>query len=54
MVHTNELAPTPIPVIVEVGEAGVVMVPLPDKRVHIPVPVTGIFPVSVVDIPQTN
>ena len=47
MVHIKVLVPTLKPVTVEVGELGVVMVPLPAIKVHKPVPVTGVLPAKV-------
>ena len=47
IVQLNTFAPTPNPVTPEVGEEGVVIVPVPDVNVQIPVPVTGVFPASV-------
>jgi hypothetical protein len=53
MVHWKTLAPIPNPVTPEVGEEGVVIVPVPETRVHKPVPVVGVFPASVAVVPQT-
>jgi len=42
MVHTNVSdVPANIPVIAEVGDDGVVMLPAPDNKVHNPVPKAG-------------
>jgi hypothetical protein len=53
MVHWKTFAPTPNPVTPDVGEEGVVIVPVPETRVHKPVPVVGVFPASVAVVPQT-
>ena len=42
--------PTVKPVTVEVGDPGVVIVPVPDTTLHDPVPITGVLPASVVDV----
>lgn len=47
IVQINVFTPTPIPVIPEVGDAGVVIVPVPETSVHIPVPIVATFPASV-------
>ena len=52
MVHWNTLFPAASPVTVETGEPGVVMVPDPLIRVHVPVPVIGVLPASVAVVPQ--
>ena len=46
-VHIKTFDPTPNPVTVVVGEPGVVIVPAPLTKVHVPVPVVGAFPASV-------
>lgn len=49
MVHCKvTLAPITNPVTPEVGEAGVVMVAVPDTTLHNPVPDAGVFPARVV------
>jgi hypothetical protein len=53
MVHWKTLAPTPRPVTPDVGEDGVVTVPVPETSVQRPVPVAGVFPASVAVVPQT-
>jgi len=53
MVQTNVFSPTFIPVIPEVGEAGVVTVAAPVITVHIPVPVIAVFPAKVEVVVQT-
>lgn len=53
MVHINTFAPAPKPVTPDVGDVGVVIVPLPLTSVHKPVPVTGVFPARVALVPQT-
>ncbi len=47
MVHWNVLVPTANPVTPEVGELGVVIVPVPAIKVHNPVPTTGVLPAKV-------
>jgi len=46
-VHTKVFVPILIPVIPDVGEAGLVIVAPPVIIVHKPVPITGVFPESV-------
>jgi hypothetical protein len=41
------LVPVEIPVTAEVGEVGVVITPVPETKVHKPVPTTGVLPVKV-------
>ena len=52
MVHWKTFAPTDKPVTADVGEFKFVIVPVPEIRVHAPVPVVGIFPANVVDEEQ--
>ena len=48
IVHLSvALVPTGTPVIVEVGDEGVVIVAVPVTTLHAPVPVTGALPASV-------
>src|SRR3990172_9067266 len=47
MVHLKVFVPTPNPVRPEVGEVVVVIVPVPEISVHIPVPTAGALPASV-------
>ena len=48
MVHLKViLVPAVTPVTPEVGEVGVVTVPVPLTLLHAPVPVVGVFPASV-------
>lgn len=42
--HTKIFAPTLNPVTADVGEIGLVGVPVPENNVHIPVPIVGAFP----------
>ena len=44
MVHWKILAPTLNPVTEDVGELGVVMLPVPETKVQIPLPIEGTFP----------
>lgn len=48
IVQANTLFPKPKPVMVEFGKVGLVIVPLPDTKVHIPVPMAGVLAVIVV------
>lgn len=48
IVQRNTLAPNPSPVTPDVGEEGVVIVPLPLTNVQVPVPTVGTFPAKVV------
>lgn len=43
MVHLKTFAPIPKPVIVVAGLVGLVIVPLPEIRVHDPVPMAGVL-----------
>jgi hypothetical protein len=43
IIHRKTFGPVPRPVMVVLGSAGLVIVPLPEIRVHKPVPVTGVF-----------
>ena len=47
VVHVNTFAPTPNPVTPDVGEEGVVIVPVPDVNVQVPVPTAGVLPAKV-------
>jgi hypothetical protein len=49
----NVFGPTPRFVTVEVGEFGETIVPDPDVSVHVPVPLTGVFPASVAVVEHT-
>jgi hypothetical protein len=53
MVQRKTFAPTPNAVTPELGEPGDVIVPVPETSVHVPVPVVGVFPASVVDDAQS-
>ena len=53
IVHLKTFAPTPSPVIPEVGLLGVVIVPAPLTNVHAPVPTVGVFPAIVVVVAHT-
>ncbi len=44
IVHWKVFVPTLNPVTPDVGEVGVVIVPLPAIKVHKPVPIEGVFP----------
>ena len=46
IVQTKVLTPVVIPVTPEVGEAGVVTVPVPAITVQAPVPIAGVFAAS--------
>jgi hypothetical protein len=47
IVHLNTFAPTDNPFTVEVAEAGVAIIPVPEINVQNPLPVTGTFPAKV-------
>ena len=47
VVHLKTFGPTPKPVIVVLFKVGVVIVPLPETKVHKPVPIAGLFPAIV-------
>jgi hypothetical protein len=53
IVHRKVLFPAPRPVTVEAGLEGVVIVPAPLTRLQVPLPIVGVFPVSVAEVPQT-
>jgi hypothetical protein len=50
IVHWKTFAPKPNPVIVDVGEEGVVMVPVPLTSVHVPDPTVAVFPANVAEV----
>ena len=52
--HTNVLAPPVKPVIPVLYKVGVVMLAAPDKRVHSPVPTTGLLPSKVTKSSHTE
>jgi hypothetical protein len=43
MVHAKTLVPTPNPKIVDVADSELLITPLPETKVHAPVPTTGVF-----------
>ena len=49
MVQTNTFTPTLTPVIDDVGDVGLVIVPLPETIVHKPVPTIGVLPFNVAE-----
>ena len=53
ILHWKTFAPIPNPVIPEVAEEGVVIVPAPLINVQVPVPVVAAFPASVAVVPHT-
>lgn len=53
IVQRNTFAPTPNPVTVVAGELGLVIVPVPLTKLHVPVPTDGALPASVVAEPHT-
>jgi hypothetical protein len=53
MVHTNVLVPTLRFVTPEVGEPGVVTIPVPAVTVHAPVPTAAVLPARVAVVAQT-
>jgi len=55
IVHRNVVElPTVKPVTPEVGDDGVVIVPLPDIFVQVPLPTAGVFPAKVVVVTLHN
>lgn len=52
-VQRKVLLPTPSPVTPDAGLVGLVMLPEPEIKVQIPVPVAGLFPAKVAVVPQT-
>ena len=44
MVHANTLVPTPKKFTAEVGEFADAIIPLPDTKLHVPVPINGVLP----------
>ena len=52
MVHAKEVTPTVSPVTADVGDDGVVTVPVPVTIDHVPVPVEGVFPASRAELLQ--
>ena len=53
IVQRNVLAPTPRPVTVLVGLAGVAIVPVPLTKLQTPLPLTAVLPASVASGPHT-
>ena len=53
MVQRNTFAPTPKPVIPEVGELEVVIVPVPETSVHDPVPTVAVLPARLAVVAHT-
>ena len=49
IVQAKIFAPTPSPVIVVLFKVGELIVPIPETKVHEPVPTAGIFPAMVAD-----
>ena len=54
MVQTKVLTPTLNPVTPELGDVGVVKIPVPATTVHNPVPTVGVLPASVPEVIQIN
>ena len=52
MVHIKTFAPTPKPVTPDVGEEGLVIVPVPLTKVQRPVPIVAGFPANVAVVPH--
>ena len=48
IVHCNTLIPSPKPVTELVASVGVVIVPLPDIKDHVPTPLVGVFAANTV------
>ena len=53
IVHSKTFGPTPSPVKPDIGDVGVVIVPVPLTSVHNPVPTAGMFPANVAVVEQT-
>lgn len=53
IVQRKALAPTPKPVTPDVGELGVVIVPVPLTNVQAPVPTVAVLPAKVAVVAQT-
>lgn len=47
MVHWKTFVPVEIPVTLEFGDVGDVIIPVPETKVQTPVPTTGVFPLRV-------
>ncbi len=47
------MTPTPNPVILVTGELGLVIVPVPDNNVHVPVPTDGVLAFMVAVVAHT-
>lgn len=54
IVHAKTLFPTPKPVTEVLGRSEFVITPLPETKVHAPVPMAGKFPFIVVDGEETQ
>jgi hypothetical protein len=54
MVHLKVFAPTPRAVTPDVGLPGVVIVPAPLTKVHVPVPVVAVLPANVAVVAHTD
>ena len=54
IVQRNTFGPTPNPVTVEFGEFGLVIVPDPLTKLHVPVPTVGVLPARVAVEPHTD
>lgn len=48
MLHCKIVVPALKPVIADVGDVGVTIVPEPDITLHVPAPITGVLPAKVV------
>jgi hypothetical protein len=52
IVHRNVFMPVLNPVTPDVGDVGVVTIPVPVITIHVPVPITGVFPARVAVVVQ--
>lgn len=53
IVHWKIFTPTVKPVTADVGEVGLIGVPVPETNVHIPLPIIGVFPENTDVVEQT-
>lgn len=52
ILHLKIFAPTLNPVTADVGELGLVAVPVPETNDQVPVPIVGVFPAKVDELVQ--
>jgi hypothetical protein len=53
IVHWNTFTPTPKVLTALVGNVGVAIVPAPETKLHVPVPIAGVFPFKFAVVAQT-